>query len=669
MWKENCDLIVDATPLKDSVIFISNSELDGFHEGDGDLMDKLTSSLNVTHGVHAIRIIQSENNVPESKRILFEKKQLVSLSKKDKSLPYESLQKRLLEQVDKPEFSNKKKILYIGSRINIKSGKERHLGESGSLFDLNLIKTLKDKEIKIVVCCLEYKFFRRSLKQIARVSEMLKQQLFLADEIHFLTEPDKEDFYHTIDELIKSPILKPLDVINENFKNKGKHIEENFSVSKRIFEQTNEKLEKLIMEKDKLRALLKTKIDGEMKQETVKKLRRILAQITQLKNQKLQENIKYNNYKLLKDKKDAQLSFLSFERYDSDCLEKQKMKGVFISGIYTVAPLDNEDIFVLAEKYCIEGQKVLDILANRTPNVLHFGMIRGDKGVDEAIKLSEMFAEKQSKSKVIIAGKLMMELGMISNLFRKIFRLSAGAFYDLLNNELLRQGIIKELLGKKAIRQFTDIQCLISPRKQHEVFNQFCTKFYHELQRDCLERNQHIEVYFDVTEAELRKLAMQCRYAIKLDHKGMANNASTMVSCLGLYLPVITTRGLMTNKEFISQELSTPSATTNAEYGKVVIMPSEEYYVDSGNEELRPKNPDIERIYSFLSNEIGDESSTVYRQRLSTLSMLRENKVFDVDEAAGRLIEKVFSPLTRLSTSEIKSEDIADETLTSQEYR
>jgi hypothetical protein len=50
-----------------------------------------------------------------------------------------------------------------------------------------------------------------------------------------------------------------------------------------------------------------------------------------------------------------------------------------------------------------------------------------------------------------------------------------------------------------------------------------------------LEKELNISIVVNLSESEIRQIGLQCRYGIKLDHTGIADNTSTIVSCLGMY--------------------------------------------------------------------------------------------------------------------------------------
>ena len=134
-----------SSDFKDSLIIVSNSDLDGFREGDGDLMDKMVMHLNEM-GIQAVRVIQTTQDVPVDKHDLFEEGHLYALSHKKKdvlSSPDErrELQETFKEYVGARQEEGRDIILYVGSRINVAYAEGQPvLSESGSLFTRDLME-------------------------------------------------------------------------------------------------------------------------------------------------------------------------------------------------------------------------------------------------------------------------------------------------------------------------------------------------------------------------------------------------------------------------------------------------------------------------------------------------------------------------------------------------
>lgn len=161
---------------------------------------------------------------------------------------------------------------------------------------------------------------------------MLRQQLFHASAIHFLTEHDKTNFEKTIDALQTDSVLYPHKLI---------------------------KISEIEM-------------------------------IEHIKKFNLKEDIS--------------------EIGGAERLKELKSKGVFVSGIYTADPLTDKDIFTLSQQSPISqesiDQDLIHILANRPNNVLCFGLVRKNKGIEEAMELAEELNKRGPEIKFILSVKL-----------------------------------------------------------------------------------------------------------------------------------------------------------------------------------------------------------------------------------------------------------------------
>ncbi|MBA8667710.1 hypothetical protein H1Q59_07390 [Holosporaceae bacterium 'Namur'] len=576
----------EANKFSDTVIFISNSELDGFREGDGDLMDKLAEMLN-NKGIKTIRIIENTNNVPKDKQFLLEKGELITLGNAT-DLSLKDRQKKLLEILDN-NYNGKNKIFYIGSRFDdIDYDKEQPIrGGSGSLFTQECIKELQTRNIKIVINCLEYKFFKRSIEHLPKAVEMMKQQLFLADKIHFLTLHDKSNYEKTINQLMEKNFL-----VKAHYKVPAEEV-----------------------------ALIQKHI-------------------------KFEENLG-----------------------NRDWLESQKTKGVHIPGIYTVSPLVDKDILKNSD-HSTSPDKIINILANRENNILCFGIIRGAKGITEAVELSKLMRDNTDEKKVIIIGKLLSSFVLFKgSIIRKIFGIKDKIF-NIIAKEV-SEDIAEE---KKHIEGNEKEQVLdfnaygitydnIIPeffKNDYVKTNEFCQRLFDGLVNEiypkssvlrerlnCKQKARNIEIYLNISEIEVKKKGMRCKYAMKLDHKGMADNASTIVSCLGLYLPTFTASGVVTGNEFRAQEHRVKKSSDEVfpnKYQNAVIMPQKEYLAKKNKfTEIVPKNFLIEKVYE----KINEETTETYIERLRTIRELYDEKVFNIDNMVQRLIKEILLPLNQ----------------------
>jgi hypothetical protein len=517
--------------LGKQLIIISNTCLDGFREGDGDLMDKLFVCFNKTD-FHAVRIVADKKAVPESRK---QEVRVITLSDE---IPDElqnqfkrflngqtsssqtrtvmkALQKLFLDEIEKQQKIFSKVLLYIGSRFDVaREGKKGvTLRGSGSLFTQNFIQQIKEHGVQVVVCCLEFKFFCRSQDHLSKFSLMLEQQLSEADGIHFLTKPDLETFKQM------RFSLRNVESLQKTSTEEGERKEPDSTTTIGLSEKVYQKLSEEVRQK---------------------------------------------------------------------LLSKKVIKH--IPGIYTISPFSKK--------------KDLAELVMRPPNIFCFGLIRKNKGLEEAVELAKLFQSASSfdqkgkekkeeknrevfqkcNNKVIIAGKAMgkdsyyvFQWMMCRIFFDECvddFPKKQEARKALREVQNLIKKQIKELLQAKkegaSLELEEDIAVFL--RKaflslNDEEMNCCYNSVYTILcEKATFKANRFIEIYFNASEEKIHELAEQCRYAIKLDHKGMADNASTIVSCLGLYLPTFTTGGLMIDDYF----------NPEGKYGQTVILVQDE---------------------------------------------------------------------------------------------
>lgn len=624
--------------FENTIIFVSNACLDGFREGDGDLMDKLVSQLNRL-GIVATRIIVHPGHLPEDKRHLLSKgehriEQIIPLKSDSAELKaFESgtdkydeserfiagLQERLCALFNDP-FRDKQKILYIGSRFDlIDSTKEQPIRKgSGSLFTKPFLLELKRMGVKIVVCCLEYKFFRRSLVELPKVIEMLRQQLFMADKIHFLTQHDKSNFEKTIDWFRKGPSSNeyPLPAHRLAIKSTPESSSSEPRSSSSSYSESS------------------SSAAGSFTSSAAR----------------LERDLREMNPK---------------------DFEEQKEKGVFVSGIYTTDPLRIEDILRTPASSPANETTERDLiqkLSERPPNILCYGLIRRNKGIDEAILLSENLRRISEwpggeRPKIIIAGKLMgASFFYFRDLMTKIFRIKKSEFKKIARQSLSEFEKQGKLIAGLTVTRLDLVKVNESIfTKGKDGVNEFCDLIYRSIQASLSSSTEMaIELHINLSELKVRELAMRCRYAIKLDHKGMANNASTIASCLGMYLPTFTSCGLVTDDSF--RELGTHQNEGSlskkpfpSQYQLTVIMPQKEYYTEKG--EVKPKLPDFHFIIDVLMTEMKDIKH--YQKRLFCLLQLYKDGVFQTELVIKRLISGVFSKLVDATAP--KEEAIDDE--------
>jgi hypothetical protein len=532
-------------------IFINNSPKDGFREGDGDLMDKLTTELNkVDASMQATRIVGETPPAgierPEGQLVVIDDLP----EKKDEALSYlHSSQQKFVQYILADPAENK--ILYLGSRIdNFRKNNKNKLSisvGSGAFVTEDVLLVLKNQGVKVVVCCLEVEFYTRSLLASFRLHEMLRNHLQHADVIHCLTARDMA-YLQTdlITQLVNAKRLVhgsfPLQLVEDNLQEDG-------SSPKKLIG-----------------------VIGEMQ--------------------------RFFDVYFHKSKKKYAEYFANFDG-KATAEKLQKIPCVYASGIATVTGLSDEE--TTEEK-----------LMQRGKNILVFGLIRSHKGIEEGLALGKVFHEQKIDSTVYIVGKM---LG-VSSIMRKFFK---AVF-------------LPEALAESGIN-FAD---RFSVCNQSADRNKSFQALYDDLIKRGVPKQANIELALDVSDEKVLEYSRSCRYALKLDVKGFAENASSMISTMiGMCLPTIAQRGIVT-PAFVS------------DYAKALCL------LDSGlvlhNSEVLPAKVAINAILDIVQ-----ESDEDYRERIQAIQVLRGKKQFTIENTAAILREKVFAPLSKPSKATVAS--------------
>jgi hypothetical protein len=543
---------MDASALKDTIIFLSNSPIDGKREGDGDLIDKLTSQFQ-SLAVTAIRIVKYLSDE-------FDLKETIGINTLSggEHLPFEQLnlhQKKLFHYIINSPYKNK--ILYIGSRINhialnVEKNKIEMQHGSGPFYNTEFLEVLRAHKIKIVICCLELKFFTRGFSESFFLYEMLKNHLRHADAIHFLTAGDKE-FFET--ELMESI-----------------HSERHLLDAHIPFQSVHQAMQTKKMSKG------------------IKKIIGANSQATFM----LLFSEKIENYQ----------AYISNFNQEKDTILKSLNAAnlIYARGICTTNSFKH---LTISEAYLMQREK----------NIMVFGLLRGNKGVIEGIELGKLLHQQQSQSKVYIIGKAINCSQLIHKLLRGIYDIDSAKE--------------KGFNLKKMVSTAYKI-------KEIELMNQYFQEIFVTLDANNVKKIANVECIFNVSESELIPYINKCRYALKLDIKGFAENASAMVSTMiGMALPTITQRGMLT-----------PKSTEDFGAGLCLLDDG----LESRNGIVRPCVPDLNKILEILN-----EPEEIYRSRVHAILNLRCKEIYTAKELTFNLLTKIFIPLTQPSSSLYKT--------------
>ncbi len=700
---------VEESKKYETIVFVCNSETDGFREGDGDLMDKLVINLNA-EGMKAVRIVMYKQDVPSDKRCQIEDGSLICLSEKREKDPrnynVQNFQDSLEKTVLSKKYAEKEKVLYIGSRLDwgekIVDGTKRFvLKQSGCLFDASLIKRLKEQDVKIVICCLEYKFFMRSVSSLRSAFEMMKQQLFLADAIHFLTKKDHEYFKYTLNKLETSNgVLKTMDAsICDNIRmaEEGKEIEykefskENQhikSFEESVYDFSDTDFEKLLTQKGWADTISRKTIYSRgiytvnpILKETAKSDEGFIKELSE------------------REKNIVQFGMIRSEKGIDEALElSQRLVKAGFGKLYIVGKVREMPIlrylimqcFSCTETketevtpqfranieilYLSEGQDLKEKIEelnhkNNMGNYFYFmcsnnkeWYVNGHCNSERIDCTLDLFCQKDGRFNGI--KELLNNQGNLSALKTKLFNTIKSVYnkrikklitidhftdvvissYNKISKVAVEEGLepLPEIEKKGDFKELGNIAWRILENYGMDMFNKFASYMLDA----CKELNlkkllENVEIRFNADENELKDICMDCRYAIKIDHKGMAENASSIVSCLGFYLPVFTMRGYLTSEEFCE----------NGKYSQAIICPKEEYcfYINEkqGIFEIRPKEYELKQVFNDLINETDEK----YLERIKCLYTLYKDNFF----TSSRLVKDMKSLFIEITKPEVEN--------------
>ncbi|MDF3047947.1 MAG: hypothetical protein K0R73_1065 [Candidatus Midichloriaceae bacterium] len=219
----------------------------------------------------------------------------------------------------------------------------------------------------------------------------------------------------------------------------------------------------------------------------------------------------------------------------------------------------------------------------RPANILIFGLIRKDKGFEEGIKIAEELAKISFPIRVVFAGKP-YDLTLSRKLIKAKYSDEAQDFGDELKihqakeltkyqSELARQELKKLNIDQTDLMLVNDKQSMLDVLEKHglsgqsrrmsafyranlpkELREKITTEFYSQFsyQDSTIKEKNPIDLHFDVDGEKLDELAKTCKYYVKLEKKGFANNSSSIINALCRYLIVFSYKGELTNDAFIN---------------------------------------------------------------------------------------------------------------------
>ena len=267
-------------------------------------------------------------------------------------------------------------------------------------------------------------------------------------------------------------------------------------------------------------------------------------------------------------------------------------------------------------------------LLRRPPNILIFGLIRSGKGFEEGIELAKLIKNhpELKDSKVYIAGKpqdlkltkkilrekwgdndpKLFEQGvlyqehierykkdyafdLVSKVIIKYLRKLETDQYNEIQNEIKnmltleknkKAQVVKEIINilpasgdrdKKTLRQ--ELCAALTKARQFRMPKQITDEIdrimvlskYEELKKQSFEDALPIEVYLSINSELLDSLSQTCKYCVKLEKKGLANNSSSIINALCRKLIIFSNKGGATSEEFLEE---------GGRYSDAVVLPS-----------------------------------------------------------------------------------------------
>ncbi len=526
---------------KKAVIFASNSDLDGINEGDADLMDRLAQQWNEM-GIEAYRVMLPERTAPHVRKFPY-----------IRVLDGEGASARvnqLIQLINDPKYRGKSKILYVGSRIDTLDNNGNVSG-SGGFFTRAVLEQLKAKcNVKIVICCLELKFFQRSMEHLPKLAWMTENHLQLADGVHFLTRRDQE-FFETeyANQVKRGVIVAP------------KEWTVPYLESRVAFEAKA---------KTELSVVFQTSAN-------VEGYKQIQGSILGFLDYPLRVA---GGYKVVINENSTALALQLSRPWD---VNAQPQVRDFVSGISTSDPFAS----------CGYREPSLHDLMQRPSNVLCYGLIRGDKGIDSALLLVSQFsndeAKKYKRTAAMVPAQILESEFKVTNKVYIVGRYMKPAPGQ---NGILPM-MFEQLFGKVAKQH--DVYKHYWPRIQGssttEEANTLGQELFDEMRKSYrtqrkslrgkgarIPNYEFVEMRFNLSLPQLCDIATRCRFAIKLDEKGVAENSSTIMSNMAMYLPTIAQFGRLTPKEFMRGPYA----------GAFIMLPSSETFVEPKTFKFRP---------------------------------------------------------------------------------
>lgn len=242
---------------------------------------------------------------------------------------------------------------------------------------------------------------------------------------------------------------------------------------------------------------------------------------------------------------------------------------------------------------------------DKAPNIVIFGLIRENKGFEDAISIIREIGDKYKKelpnTRLLVVGKA-SSCDLLAEILKKKFGLDklksieylSKLLQDIVKSDRFDEKIIldisdfikkaeefrinqiKQILYKTGVYQNGDEESFVQRIKDKATKDLVTLDKPSLLQQfinllTVIPEILPIDIYLDVSRDELQAIFTKTKYAIKYDEKGWANNASGLINLLAYGTVLYTGWGMCTNTEVV-----------NGNYSQSMVLPKGQYSLKSG---------------------------------------------------------------------------------------
>lgn len=463
--------------------------------------------------------------------------------------------------------------------------------ETGLIFTLEDLAVIQNEGIKICITCHEYKlnYDRRWLQDILHPYFKVAKKVFFFNNKDLSNANKHATRSVFIDYLIKEPeavsnevLLHSFSSTDQNFINFKKNDKYNFYSSKRI----------------EIKSLDCEAIAGEIKYDAKKNVR------LEQEGRKITASTFTLEWGLVKQLKIPELESGTFTVYGTmmnckapDLFDKENTADKRFLFDHEYYNLKTISCLTKVPPTSIPTSYINEPFVGRPPNIIIFGLIRDNKGLEEALDFITHAAKDLPSSRLIIVGKLSSNnllADILNQKYGLIKKFDEDCIESIIQNptnmdiiEKIKNIIIDEISIslKKTLPNF-------STEMAENVYKEYLTKssqktkivhspdnvlqkFIDELAEKIPEKLP-IDIFLDVKPETLAELYQKAKYCIKFDDKGWANNSSSLINALFYECILYTSWGMCTDKD-----------VTIGEYRGSIVLPKGKYALKD-SEHLSP---------------------------------------------------------------------------------